>query len=80
MPCALLHMIEQPSPRPYDDPDLKDLVGQFPRLFCAQCNPPVELKASEALRCFQRDAPCWKPAGEICPETQPTPPTAGSTG
>lgn len=71
MPCFLLHMIEQPSPRPYDDPDLKDLVGQFPRLFCAQCNPPVELVASDTLKCFSRDAPCWKNADDICPEPPP---------
>lgn len=63
MPCSLLHMIEQPVARPYDDPDLKDLVGDFPRLFCASCQPPTELRPGEAIRCFDRDAPCWKTSG-----------------
>ena len=43
MPCYLLHMIEMPEQRPYDDPDLKDVVGEFPQLFCAHCNPPQKL-------------------------------------
>jgi len=66
MPCYLLHMIEAPEPRPYDDPDLKDLVGELPRLFCAQCTPPRALGAGESVRCLEREAPCWKPADEIC--------------
>lgn len=66
MPCYLLHMIEMPEPRPYDDPNLKDVVGQFPQLFCAQCNPPRPLQPSESSRCLDRDAPCWKPQDRIC--------------
>jgi hypothetical protein len=68
MPCYLLHMIEMPVSRPYDDPDLKDLVGQLPQLFCAQCNPPKPLFASESARCLDRQTPCWKPEGTVCAE------------
>lgn len=75
MPCFMLHMMEQPAPRPYDDPDLKDLVGEFPRLFCAQCTPPKELRPSESLRCFERDAPCWKDPAHICDDAPAPPPT-----
>jgi hypothetical protein len=66
MPCYLLHMVEIPEDRPYDDVDLKDVVGQFPRLFCAYCNPPKSLRPSEAARCLDREGPCWKPAEAIC--------------
>lgn len=66
MPCYLLHMIEAPDPAPYDDPDLKDVVGQMPQLFCAYCNPPKSLRPSESARCLDRDAPCWKSADTIC--------------
>ena len=66
MPCYLLHMVEMPEARPYDDPELKDLVGEFPRLFCAHCTPPRELRPGESVRCLECDAPCWKPEGRIC--------------
>ena len=66
MPCPLLHMVEMPDPRPYDDPELKDLVGEFPRLFCAQCTPPRELRPGESVRCLECDAPCWKSADATC--------------
>jgi len=66
VPCYLLHMVEMPEARPYDDPELKDLVGEFPRLFCAFCNPPRELRPGESVRCLERDAPCWKPEGRVC--------------
>ncbi|MDZ4168976.1 MAG: hypothetical protein U1E26_04905 [Coriobacteriia bacterium] len=66
MPCILLHMIEMPDPAPYADPDLKDVVGKMPQLFCAQCTPPRHLSSSESARCLDRDAPCWKPSDEIC--------------
>lgn len=62
MTCYLLHMIEAPDRRPYDDPDLKDLIGQIPQLYCAQCTPPRPLKPSESARCLAVDAPCWQPA------------------
>lgn len=68
MPCFLLHMIEMPDPSPYSDPDLKDLVGQVPQLFCAYCNPPLSLSPSASARCLAVDAPCWKPAERICAE------------
>lgn len=67
MPCYLLHMIEMPESRPYDDPDLKDLVGRLPQLFCAQCTPPRQLPISESTRCLDRQMPCWKQPNEICP-------------
>lgn len=67
MPCYLLHMIEASEPRPYEDQDVKDLVGEFPRLFCAQCTPPKPLKPGEGTRCLQRQAPCWNPGGMDCP-------------
>lgn len=66
MTCNLLHMIEMPDSTPYADPDLKDLVGQIPRLFCAYCTPPLPLAPSESARCLDRESPCWKPAGTIC--------------
>ena len=66
MPCYLLHMVEMPVERPYDDNSLKDLVGEMPRMFCTQCNPPLELPPGDAVRCLDRDAPCWKPEGHIC--------------
>lgn len=67
MPCYLLHMIETPNANPYADPDMKDVIGEYPRLFCAQCTPPLELAPGESVRCLQRDTPCWR-------ETVPRPP------
>ncbi len=61
MPCYLLHMIEMPEPDPYRDPELKDLVGEFPRLYCARQTPPRPLAPGESVRCLDRDAPCWMP-------------------
>ena len=66
MACYLLHMVEQPDPSPYDDADLKDLVGSFPRFFCTRCTPPKTLKAGETVKCMDRNDPCWKPAERIC--------------
>ena len=66
MPCYLLHMVEMPEARPYDDPELKDLVGRFPQLFCAHCNPPRTLRPAESVRCLDRSVPCWKPEDGIC--------------
>lgn len=66
MPCYLLHMVEQPDPDAYNDPDLKDLVGSFPRCFCAQCNPPRSLAPGEVVKCLERQGPCWKPADRVC--------------
>lgn len=67
MPCYLLHMVEMPEPAPYEDPDLKDLIGEYPRLFCAYCNPPLSLAPSDSSRCLDRESPCWKSAEQICP-------------
>lgn len=66
MPCYLLHMVEMPQKEPYADEDLKDLVGEYPQLFCAFCNPPRSLSPSESSRCLDRQAPCWKPRDSIC--------------
>lgn len=66
MTCYLLHMIEAPDPDPYHDQDLKDLIGQVPQLFCAFCTPPAPMSASEASRCLERTAPCWKTDTSIC--------------
>ena len=66
MPCNMLHMVEIPDAQPYSDPELKDLVGEFPRLYCAHCAPPRELRPGESVRCLEREAPCWKPADAIC--------------
>lgn len=66
MPCYLLHMVEMPDTQSYRDPDLKDVVGQLPQLFCAHCNPPRQLMASESARCLECDGPCWRPAETIC--------------
>ncbi|MDP2183466.1 MAG: hypothetical protein Q8K99_12960 [Actinomycetota bacterium] len=66
MPCYLLHTIEQPDPGAYRDPDLKDVVGSFPQLFCSQCTPPRPLLAGESVKCLDREGPCWKPHGEVC--------------
>jgi hypothetical protein len=63
-------MIEMPEPHPYSDPDLKDVVGQFPQLFCAYCNPPNPLRPSESSRCLDRPGPCWKPVDAICPPAE----------
>ena len=67
MPCFLLHVVEQPDSSAYEDPNLKDVVGQFPRCFCAQCNPPLPLKPGEVVKCIDRTSPCWKPVDKICP-------------
>lgn len=66
MPCSLLHVLEQPDPAPYADPDLKDLVGYFPRCSCTRCTPPRLLAPGEVVRCLDREAPCWKPDDRIC--------------
>lgn len=73
MPCYLLHMIEAPNTSPYADPDMKDVVGEYPRLFCAQCTPPVELAPGQSVRCLQRDTPCWREKVP-CPEDSATSP------
>ena len=66
MTCYLLHIVEQPDPNPYEDADLKDLVGSFPRFYCAQCSPPKNLKPGETVKCLDRKGPCWKPSDRIC--------------
>jgi len=73
MPCYLLHMIESPNAQPYADADVKDLVGQYPRLFCAQHTPPQELAPGESVRCLQRDNPCWKPDAPLPDEPAESP-------
>jgi hypothetical protein len=63
--------MEDPDRDAYRDPDLKDVVGQMPRFFCARREPLAPLLASECVKCMRRNAPCWKPesaAGEEPPE------------
>lgn len=66
MPCTLLHILEQQDERPYDDPDVKDVIGAMPQFFCTQCNPLKRLRPGEVVKCLQRQSPCWKPADRIC--------------
>jgi hypothetical protein len=61
MPCYLLHVLEQQDPRPYDDADVKDVVGTMPQFFCAQHQPILRLRPGEAIKCIGREGPCWKP-------------------
>jgi hypothetical protein len=58
MPCYLLHILEQPEARPYDDPELCDLVGAYPRTFCTARSEPRPLQVSKSLRCLERSEPC----------------------
>ncbi len=66
MTCNLLHIIADPDPDPYSDPDVKDVVGHLPKFRCAQCAPLRPLTPSEAVKCLTRESPCWKPKGRIC--------------
>jgi len=63
VPCYLLHTIEQPDSEPYADSDVKDVVGALPRFYCTKVQPIADLRPGEAVRCLDRDAPCWNPAG-----------------
>lgn len=67
MACYLLHVLEQQDPRPYDDPDVKDVVGTMPQFFCTRCQPIMRLKPSEATKCIDREGPCWMPAERFEP-------------
>ena len=64
--CTLLHVLEQQDQHPYDDPDVKDIVGTMPQFYCAHCDPLKRLKPGEAMKCIDREQPCWLPAGMIC--------------
>jgi molybdenum cofactor biosynthesis enzyme MoaA len=64
--CHLLHVLEQQDQTPYEDPDVKDVIGIMPQFFCTHCNPIRRLRPSEAYKCMQREDPCWKPADRIC--------------
>ncbi|MBN1193061.1 MAG: hypothetical protein JXA36_05175 [Coriobacteriia bacterium] len=68
MACYLLHVLEQQDPSPYDDPDVKDVVGTLPQFFCAHCDPIVRLRPSDAMKCLDREEPCWMPSGGPCPQ------------
>ncbi len=80
MTCYLLHIMEDPDRDAYRDPDLKDVVGLMPRFFCAQCQPLRPLLASESVKCMRRNAPCWKPADQICAEDEAARGQAGTPG
>ncbi|MDP2299763.1 MAG: hypothetical protein Q8M55_03515, partial [Actinomycetota bacterium] len=64
--CTLLHVVETQDQRPYDDPDVKDVVGAMPQFYCAYCNPIKRLRPGEAMKCLTRNEPCWMPADRIC--------------
>jgi hypothetical protein len=66
VPCYLLHILEQPDEDPYDDENVKDVVGRLPQFYCAYCDPLIRLKPSAGFKCMQREAPCWKPVDRIC--------------
>ena len=66
MACYLLHIVEQPDQRPYDDPDVKDVIGALPQFYCTHCDPIRQLRPGEAMQCLRLEEPCWKPADEIC--------------
>ncbi len=69
MACYLLHVLEQQDPQPYEDPDVKDVVGTMPQFYCTKCQPLLRLTAGQATRCIMRDEPCWMAAGgPPCPE------------
>jgi hypothetical protein len=70
MACYLLHIVEQQDPSPYDDPDVKDVVGTMPQFFCTSCQPLLRLTPSQAVKCIGREAPCWAAGGNPCPETR----------
>ncbi len=58
MTCRLLCVVAQPAARPYDDPNVKDVIGSYPQVFCRACWPGKQLSAAETVRCFERDEPC----------------------
>ena len=66
MACYLLHVVEQPDEDPYTDPDVKDVVGQMPRFYCACFDPIERLLPSAATRCLARETPCWNPDWTDC--------------
>ena len=66
MACSLLHIVADPDPQPYADPGVKDVVGHLPKFKCAHCDPLRPLAPSEAVKCLDREDPCWKPGGTIC--------------
>jgi molybdenum cofactor biosynthesis enzyme MoaA len=68
MACNLLHIVERQDPRPYEDSDVKDVVGALPQFFCTHCNPLKRLLPGEAMKCLAREAPCWMPPERICAE------------
>ncbi|MRS12953.1 MAG: hypothetical protein EG823_07775 [Actinobacteria bacterium] len=73
MACYLLHVLEQQDEDPYQDPDVKDVVGTLPQFYCTKCQPILRLKPSEGIRCVGLEAPCWMPGGgPVCPDAPPT--------
>lgn len=73
MACYLLHVLEQQDARPYDDPDVKDVVGTMPQFFCTKCQPILRLSPGQAMKCIGLEAPCWwTPEGPPCPDAPPT--------
>ena len=74
MACYLLHVLEQPDPQPYADPEVKDVVGALPQFYCTRCQPLLRLSPSEGMKCIGIAEPCWMAGGgPVCPEAEPTP-------
>lgn len=71
MSCYLLHVLEQQDLRPYDDPDVKDVVGTMPQFYCTRQHPIAPLRPGEAIKCIERDTPC--PDIAPAPAKPPTP-------
>jgi molybdenum cofactor biosynthesis enzyme MoaA len=66
VPCSLFYVLEKQDEHPYDDPDVKDVIGVMPQFFCTYCNPIKRLRPGEAMKCMGREDPCWMPADRIC--------------
>lgn len=60
MTCRLLHTLERPDEDPYSDPDVKDVLGKLPAFLCTRHDPLLPLTPSDAVKCLQREEPCWK--------------------
>jgi len=73
--CYLLHVLEQQDPHPYGDADVKDVVGTMPQFFCTHCQPILRLTPGDAMKCINREAPCWMHGGPQCTEKTVSPDT-----
>lgn len=74
MTCNLLHVLEKQDTNPYEDPDVKDVVGTMPQFYCTMCRPILRLKPGQAMKCLEVPQPCWMVGGPPC-EAQAEAPT-----